>query len=715
NDVNGAGESYLVFGTSNPSSSIELSSLNGSNGFVLNGMDGGDDSGFSVSSAGDFNGDGLDDVIIGAPDADGSSGESYVIFGTSNPSSSIELSNLDGSNGFVLNGMDGGDDSGFSVSSAGDINGDELADLIIGANFADPNGSLSGESYVVFGTSNPSSSIELSNLDGSNGFVLNGINERDYSGRSVSSAGDFNGDGLADIITGAYKADPNRVDRAGESYIVFGRDFNTDENTAFTTSSVLANDTDPNEDTLSITAIDTTGTLGIVTNNGDGTFNYDPNGQFDSLNDKESATDTFSCIISDGNLTDTGTVTIAIAGVNDPPIANDDSFNTDEDTPFTTGSALANDTDPEGDSLTITAIDTTGTLGIVTNNGDGTFDYDPNGQFDSLNDGESATDTFSYTISDGNLTDTGTVTIAIATNQVINGTNLDDTVIGGAGKDTLYGLDGNDLLLGQDNDDRLIGGNGNDVLNGEAGADILLGRNNHDTLNGGIGADVLYGQEDDDYLNGNEGNDTLYGGIGADVLYGQEDNDRLIGEDGNDTLDGGIGADILLGRNNDDSLIGGHGNDLLNGEAGADILLGQNGNDTLYGDIGDDILYGQEDNDRLIGNKGSDTIYGGIGADFIYGKNGDDSLIGGLGLDTLKGGPDNDRFVLASGLTGDRDIIQDFEDGIDILELSGGLSFGSLTITQNGTDTDIIETATSQTLATLTDITATNINELDFA
>lgn len=66
-------------------------------------------------------------------------------------------------------------------------------------------------------------------------------------------------------------------------------------------------------------------------------------------------------------------------------------------------------------------------------------------------------------------------------------------------------------------------------------------------------------------------------------------------------------------------------------------------------------------------------------------------------------------------MTGDRDIIQDFEDGIDILELSGGLSFGSLTITQNGTDTDIIETATSQTLATLTDITATNINELDFA
>ncbi|MEM9276238.1 MAG: DUF4347 domain-containing protein, partial [Cyanobacteria bacterium P01_F01_bin.143] len=189
------------------SAAIALSALDGSNGFILNGIDADDDSGRSVSSAGDVNGDGLADLIIGAYGANSNAGESYVVFGSSNPSSVIELSDLDGSNGFVLNGIDGYDYSGRSVSSAGDVNGDGLADLIIGAFLA--NGNQSGDSYVVFGSSNPSSAIELSDLDGSNGFVLNGIDVVDRSGRSVSSAGDVNGDGTADLIIGAPNADPN--------------------------------------------------------------------------------------------------------------------------------------------------------------------------------------------------------------------------------------------------------------------------------------------------------------------------------------------------------------------------------------------------------------------------------------------------------------------------------------------------------------------------
>ena len=80
----------------------------------------------------------------------------------------------------------------------------------------------------------------------------------------------------------------------------------------------------------------------------------------------------------------------------------------------TTASVLANDADPDGDPISIQSFDTTGTLGLVTSNGNGTFDYDPNGQFDQLNAGESATDTFTYTISDGNGgTDTATVTITV--------------------------------------------------------------------------------------------------------------------------------------------------------------------------------------------------------------------------------------------------------------------------------------------------------------
>ena len=147
----------MVFGQSTPfAATLALSSLNGVNGFRLDGEAVGDRSGRSVSAAGDINGDGIDDLIVGAyaavPNGIQYSGSSYVVFGQSTPfAATLALSSLNGSNGFRLDGEAVSDLSGRSVSGAGDINGDGIDDLIVGAFFADPNGNNSGSSYVVFG------------------------------------------------------------------------------------------------------------------------------------------------------------------------------------------------------------------------------------------------------------------------------------------------------------------------------------------------------------------------------------------------------------------------------------------------------------------------------------------------------------------------------------------------------------------------------------
>lgn len=215
-----SGDSFVVFGkTGRFASSLDLHHLAGFNGFRIRGPND-DATGMSVDGAGDINGDGIGDLIVGVPNASpngSSSGTSYVIFGKAEGfASSLDLSSLAAQDGFRLDGVAERDQTGNSVSAAGDVNGDGIGDLVIGAFGAGG----TGASYLLFGSTLPfGSAIDLSSIDGTNGWRINGSVAGDNFGEVVGAAGDFNGDGFGDLIVAAPGADSGH---AGSASVIFG-------------------------------------------------------------------------------------------------------------------------------------------------------------------------------------------------------------------------------------------------------------------------------------------------------------------------------------------------------------------------------------------------------------------------------------------------------------------------------------------------------------
>ena len=461
--------------------------------------------------------------------------------------------------------------------------------------------------------------------------------------------------------------------------------------------------------------------------------------------------------------------TISVTAVDDPAVAQNDTIAAFEDTPAT-GSLFGfngsgEDTDPDGPALTVSAVngsagnvDTTITLASgakLTVNSDGTYTYDPDGNFDTLTDSSSgavntfATETFQYTLANGN---TATVTVIV---QGVAGPG--DWLMGDEADNFITGPESNDLFLLQQG--------GNDTANGGGGADIFYfgsAFTRRDVVNGGDGRDVVVLQGNYvltlsatnltgvEALSLQTGANTKFGDDGesyysydittddANVAAGQQliVNGSSLREGESFTFDGSAerdGSFLVFGGGCDDWLEGGDRNDVfvfegdswgwydfVDGGAGRDALVITSTNDELtyidfvpgsivrvesisvnnrYSsdpssapsyefilhdgivDEGDTLIVNGSSLDKrgqtididgsdvfnanliLFGGANGDTLIGGAGTDLIVGGGGSDELTGGAGADVF-------RFDAATDSEGDGDIIHDFEVGLDLIDLS---------------------------------------------
>lgn len=225
NGLTAAGQIYILFGGGTFPSLMRRSAIDGNNGFMVNGLSANDRL-YKISAAGDINNDGINDIILGQSGRNAIAGGAYIIFGSNQGfPAEFNLSNLNGVNGFKIEGSTSGEMLGSSSRHLGDINGDGISDIAIGIPGSIVNGQNNvGEVVILFGKNGSfAASYNIRNLDNADGFILQGTEAEGFFGRSIGTLGDINGDSISDIAVGSNVLDYNGAIDVGGIYIVYGR------------------------------------------------------------------------------------------------------------------------------------------------------------------------------------------------------------------------------------------------------------------------------------------------------------------------------------------------------------------------------------------------------------------------------------------------------------------------------------------------------------
>lgn len=608
----GAGSAWLVTGGSG-TATVDLAAPDA--GARIDGAAAGDALGTGVRSSPDVTGDATPELLLGAPGADpnGRSGAgSLYLLPARSPAAGTDLL-ANGTAPLRIDGAQAGDGIGVAASGGGDLNDDSRADLAVGASRLDANGRTdNGGAYVLRGGS-LAGVIDLA-APPAGATRGAGASSYEYTGTAVAWAGDVNGDGRDDLLSGAPRADITRTD-GGAGYVLMGYgtpSFAYQASVEATAQVALASarPTAVRRTGVATYSISPALPAGVSIDRATGAIAGTP----DTLTDQPTV-HTLTLTDYAGSAIQTVTLRVAPAAgacANERPL-------------LTTG----------GDVFS-------GSVGgDVIRAGNGDDSVDARGGDDCVY-GDAGDDT-------------------------LTGAEGADKLYGGTEHDTLHAGPGDDSAWGEGGEDTIDGGSGRDVLTGEDGNDRIDGGGDADEIHGGDGVDELSGGADDDSIwaggqndfvdagagddrvSTGAGRDSAHGGTGADMLAGDEDDDDLFGGDGSDELHGGAHQDELRGGDGNDVVLGDDGQDLVDGELGDDVLSGGAGFDHLTGDQGADLLAGGADDDILDGGAGDDALDGGPGDDRLLGGAGDDVVTGGDGRDRIEETAGRDRVEAGAG------------------------------------------------------------------